>query len=50
MLNGKVVVLSLGIWKEVKKQLLPPTHQIRIRSSKEMMMTRNCSTLLTDLV
>jgi hypothetical protein len=47
MLNGKVVVLSLGIWKE---QLLPLTHQIKIRSSKEMMMTRNCSTLLTGLL
>jgi hypothetical protein len=47
MLNGKVVVLSLGIWKE---QLLPLPHQIKIRSRKEMTRTRDCRTLSTGLL
>jgi hypothetical protein len=47
MWNGKVVVLSLGIWKE---QPLPLHHQFKFRRSKEMMRTMNCSALSTGLL
>jgi hypothetical protein len=47
MLNGRVVVLTLGIWKE---QLRPLTHLSEVRTSKEMMRMRNCLRLLIGLL